>query len=103
MLWLWRSSACTTQIGDPRDYLPLDVNTRTGSWGRPSDMPPNRNATILTPNSKGGADAVAAAAAALAATYQVRWFLQQDRGRVQNSALNCQHCGETPACRRLLY
>lgn len=62
-----------TQVGDPRDYLPLDLNARTGSWGNPSDMPANRNATILTPSSKGGADAVAAAAAALAATYQVRY------------------------------
>lgn len=31
----------------------------------------NRKAITLTPSSKGGADAVAAAAAALAATYQV--------------------------------
>lgn len=34
-----------------------------------------RVATVLTPKSKGGADAVAAAAGALAATYQVCGFV----------------------------
>lgn len=38
-----------------------------------------REATTLTPGSKGGADAVAAAAAALAATYQVSWQCQLTR------------------------
>jgi hypothetical protein len=60
------------QVGEARDYVPIDLNASAGSWGKPSGMPSNRNATILTPSSKGGADAVAAAAAALAATYQVR-------------------------------
>lgn len=73
-----------TQVGDPRDYLPLDVNTRTGSWGKPSDMPANRNVITLTPSSRGGADAVAAAAAALAATYQVRHVCsRRAQGQVQ--------------------
>jgi hypothetical protein len=30
------------QVGDARDYVPIDVNARTGSWGKPSDMPGNR-------------------------------------------------------------
>jgi hypothetical protein len=41
-----------------------------GSWTRPSDMPRNRTAYNITRDSSGGADAVAAAAAALAATHQ---------------------------------
>jgi hypothetical protein len=30
------------QVGDARDYLPIDVNAGTGSWGKPSNMPANR-------------------------------------------------------------
>lgn len=57
------------QVGNPTDYV-TSLQWNNGSWTRPSDMPRNRTAHSITRDSSGGADAVAAAAAALAATHQ---------------------------------
>eukprot|EP00878_Enallax_costatus_P018168 GHUV01019116.1.p1 GENE.GHUV01019116.1~~GHUV01019116.1.p1 ORF type:complete len:324 (+),score=74.13 GHUV01019116.1:1555-2526(+) len=58
------------QVGNPVDYL-LNIAQRNGSWGPPQEMPANRTVYTITRTSKGGADVVAAAASALAATYEV--------------------------------
>ncbi|KAI8475596.1 MAG: Six-hairpin glycosidase-like protein [Monoraphidium minutum] len=55
------------QVGDPADYASSPFAAAAASWGRPSDMPPNRNTTAVTAASPGGADAAAGAAAGLAA------------------------------------
>jgi hypothetical protein len=66
------------QIGNPADYL-VNATTGTGFWGPPWDMPSNRQAIIINASASttslgsqgAGADVLAAATAALAATHMV--------------------------------
>jgi endoglucanase len=72
------------QIGNAGDYY-INPDAGTGFWGKPSDMPKNRTATRITLASDGGADAVAAASAALSSTAMV--FSSIDRAYAEQ-ALN---------------